>query len=73
MVGRAVPEITPLQLAELGCYLEKMLTASPCNHTLRHTQVSLECSDLPNPDSGRAALEDRGGYCDCEVLHNVVR
>jgi len=64
--------LTPLQLAELGGRLEKILSASPCDHTPRHTRVWLERSGLLNLDQIVRALWDRGGYCDCEVLNNVV-
>jgi tetratricopeptide (TPR) repeat protein len=65
--------LTPPQLAELGRCLEKMVFASPCDHTPRHTRMWLEHSGLRNPDQIIRALRDRGGYCDCEVLNNVVR
>jgi tetratricopeptide (TPR) repeat protein len=66
--------LTPLQLADLGCYLEKMFSASPCDHTLRYTLMWLEHSSVPNPNQVVRALEERDGrHCDCEVLNNVVR
>jgi tetratricopeptide (TPR) repeat protein len=65
--------LTPEQLSELECYLEKALPASPCDHTMRHTKVWLHARGLLNADRIREALERRGGYCDCEVLHNVAR
>src|SRR5262249_59961459 len=65
--------LTPMQLVELGRYEETMLAIAPCNHTLRHAQIWLERSGLPNPDQIVRALEDRSGHCDCEVLYNVVR
>jgi len=65
--------LTPDQLSELQCYLEKTLTASPCNHTMRHTKAWLDHCGRLNAGRIREALERRGGYCDCEVLHNVAR
>lgn len=64
--------LTPLQLSELGRYLENMLAASPCDHTPRHARMWLERSRLQNPDLIIRALEDRSGYCDCGILNNVV-
>lgn len=65
--------VTPLQLEDLGRYLENMLSASPCDHTPRHARMWLEHSRLSNPDLIVRALEDRSGYCDCGILNNVVR
>jgi tetratricopeptide (TPR) repeat protein len=64
--------LTPLQLAELGRCLEAALVDMPCDHTLSRTSMWLECSGLPNPDQIMQALGERGGYCDCEILNNVV-
>jgi Protein of unknown function (DUF2695) len=65
--------LTPAQLAELGCDLEMKLAGSPCDRTLRHTRTWLEHASLPIPDRVAQALEDCGGHCDCQVLHNIVR
>jgi tetratricopeptide (TPR) repeat protein len=65
--------LTPAQLAELGCYLEMKLSNLRCDRTLRHTRAWLERSGPPNPDQIIQALEDRSGYSDWQVLHNVVR
>ena len=65
--------LTPEQLSELERYLEQTLSASPCDHTMRHTKMWLDHCGLLNPDRIRESLEHRGGYCDCEILHNVAR
>ena len=65
--------LSPAQLAELGSELEMKLAGSPCDRTLRHTRTWLEHASLPIPDQVAQALEDCGGYCDCQVFHNVVR
>jgi tetratricopeptide (TPR) repeat protein len=65
--------LSPLQLAELGRYLEKALSSSPCDHTLYHTRIWLERAALANPDQLIQTLKGRGAHCDCEVLNNVVR
>ena len=65
--------LTPTQLAELGDYLASMLpTPSTCDHTLHHTRRWLERSGLSNLDRIVAALQQRGGHCDCEVSRNVT-
>jgi hypothetical protein len=65
--------LTFAQLAELGDHLARMLpTPSTCDHTLRHTRAWLDRSGLPNLDRIVAALQERGGHCDCEVLRNVT-
>ena len=64
--------LTPEQLSELGDYLDAELERAGCGHNLRATRSWL--AEMGMKDSGRVlnALRNRGGYCDCEVLANVV-
>ncbi len=64
--------LTPTQLTELGGYLDRTLTSSPCNHILCHTRAWLAQSGLAGADQIMQAIKDRGGHCDCEVLANVT-
>jgi len=63
--------VTPEQLAELGRCLDAELHDCGCDRTLNRTSTWVECSGPPNPDRIMAALVERGGHCDCEVLDNV--
>ena len=64
--------LTPTQLAELGGYLDRTLTSTPCNHMLCHTRAWLAQVGLAGTDQIMQAIRDRGGHCDCEVLSNVT-
>lgn len=64
--------LTPSQLDELGSYLQSRLTEKGCDHTLRHTQEWLQNIGTGNKKGVIDALRNQGGYCDCEVLNNVV-
>jgi hypothetical protein len=64
--------LSPEQLRGLGSHLEAKLAESPCDHTPRVTRAWLEAQGLAAAGKVLNALRDRGGYCDCEVLTNVV-
>jgi hypothetical protein len=64
--------LTPLQLAGLGDHLAKGLYSTPCDDTPRITRAWLQSSGIANPDPIIEALGERGGFCDCEVLFNIV-
>lgn len=64
--------LTPRQLFALRRCLEEELLGSPCDRSLSRTSTWVECAGLPDPDRVMAALVERGGYCDCEVLNNVA-
>jgi hypothetical protein len=64
--------LSPEQLRDLGSHLEATLAGSPCDHTSRVTRAWLESQGLATDGKVLNALRDRGGYCDCEVLTNVV-
>lgn len=64
--------LTPAQLQALGDHLNQKLLEEGCDHTLRCTQEWLKALSIAKPKSVMDALRNRGGYCDCEVLNNVV-
>jgi hypothetical protein len=64
----------PEQLKSLGVYLDLQIEDHGCDHTLTHTK---EWSDLSIPKSKKVtfikAIQNYGGFCDCEVSFNVVK
>lgn len=64
--------LTPPLLEELGQHLDQALVAGPCDHTHRHTSGWLAAKGMRQEAKVLAALKSAGGYCDCEVLANVV-
>lgn len=64
--------LTPQQLENLGRYLRTSLAANGCEHTLRFTTEWLRANGLGTSKGIIAAVRNQGGYCDCEVLNNVV-
>ena len=64
--------LLPEQLQELGKYLEQKLETEDCDHTLRITQEWLKNNIPKNTSKIISAIRNRGGFCDCEVLSNVV-
>jgi hypothetical protein len=42
-----------------------------CDHTLKHARQWCEAHDIPF-ESIKAWLHANGGFCDCEVLFNVM-
>ena len=67
-------ELAPEQLESLGDYLDEKLGKHGCSHTLSFTK---EWIDGNIPKSKKIiiikAIQGKGGFCDCEVLANVVR
>jgi hypothetical protein len=63
--------LSPEELLELGAHLNKTLEV--CDHSLKHTKEWLDKSvDKKKHASIIKGLRNSGGYCDCEVLCNVV-
>jgi hypothetical protein len=56
--------------AELFDYLDERL-AEGCDHTVTMTLDFLKEKEIKNIDKVVEWLNDKGGYCDCEVLANV--
>src|SRR5437763_1986521 len=54
-----------------GFGLEARLSESECDHTLRFTREWLQTASSGETKGAIDALRNRGGYCDCEVFHNV--
>ncbi|MPZ00622.1 MAG: DUF2695 domain-containing protein [Actinophytocola sp.] len=61
---------TPGERECLACYVQRMLGEFGCDNTLRW---ALRWRDLraPRATALHRSLEDRGGFCDCEVALNV--
>jgi hypothetical protein len=66
-------KLMPAELAELGNHLCARLSEQGCDHTLRLTQEWLGERGVAKVKGVIDALRNQGGYCDCEVLYNVVR
>lgn len=52
-------------------YLDRAVTTSGCDCTLKHARNFAAQHGLPY-DALRRRLEKHGGFCDCEVLFNVT-
>ncbi|MHA7098801.1 DUF2695 domain-containing protein [Priestia aryabhattai] len=66
-------EMTSEQLESLEIYLQEKLELYGCNHTLIYTREWLDINVLSSKKSKVVrALQNQGGFCDCEVLMNVV-
>jgi hypothetical protein len=63
-----MPEDKFIRLFEL---LDDELHERGCNHSLKLTEQILSNLDVKDVLSVLAWLEERGGYCDCEVMMNV--
>jgi len=55
---------------ELFDYLDERL-GEGCDHTMTMTVDFLNQKEIKNIDEVVEWLNDKGGYCDCEVLANV--
>lgn len=64
--------LSPEVIASLGNHLGSVLQAQPCDHSVRHTKAWLEARGVKSIAKVIRALASAGGYCDCEVLLNVV-
>ena len=64
--------LTPSQLEDLGNHLSVKLPENGCDHTLRFTLGWLQEASFGKTKGVIEALRNRGGFCDCEVLKNVV-
>lgn len=64
--------LNPVQLESLGVFLERELAKSNCDHSNRLTEAWLTDHLKTKPALILEALKRYGGYCDCEVLLNVV-
>ncbi|MBU3113155.1 DUF2695 domain-containing protein [Clostridium lacusfryxellense] len=66
-------ELTPDHLDSLGNFLDKKLRVCACNYTLDLTKEWLD-SNVAKSKKPRIvrAIQNQGGFCDCEVLANVI-
>ncbi|HEX6235477.1 MAG TPA: DUF2695 domain-containing protein [Jiangellaceae bacterium] len=56
----------------LRCYIQRLVTSHGCDTSLRFTRRWLSDSSFANPERLLRWFESSGGYCDCEVLMNVL-
>lgn len=65
--------LSPEQLESLGLFLDEKLKIDDCDHSLKFTKRWLE-ENIPKSKITKSvkALKNQGGFCDCEVLSNVV-
>lgn len=65
--------LSPEQLESLGLFLSEKLTADDCDHSIKFTKRWLE-ENIPKSKISKIVKEfqNQGGFCDCEVLSNVV-
>jgi len=64
--------LSPTQLAQLGEYLRGQLRGGTGERSLKWTESWLAEQRIPESDKVIAALRNRGGFTDFEVLANVV-
>lgn len=65
--------LSPEQLGELGNYVGDKIEAQGCNHTLIHTKEWLDKNVAKSKKAKIVkSLENQGGFCDCEVILNVI-
>ncbi len=64
--------LSPGQLAALGEHLRTKLAGGIGRRNLRWTEGWLAAERIPHPERVIAALRDRGGFTDFQVLRNVV-
>lgn len=64
-------DLAPAQRAELAAAVQDGLRRDGCDNTLRAAQQWASRAGVPWARL-REQLTDNGGYCDCEVLFNVL-
>ncbi|MFI5113658.1 MAG: DUF2695 domain-containing protein [Terriglobales bacterium] len=62
--------MSPIQMKALFDFVDKKLSESECDNTLRHTIVFLDAQPVEQ-EAVLQWLEEAGGYCDCEVIANA--
>lgn len=66
-------DLTPAQLDSLGNFLDKKLRECECNYTLNFTKEWLDINVVKSKKSRIVkAIQNQGGFCDCEVIANVI-
>lgn len=65
--------LSPEQLEELGEYVEGKIETQGCDHTLIYTKEWLDKNMAKSKKAKIVkSLQNQGGFCDCEVLLNVI-
>ena len=64
--------LTPKALSDLGGFLETSLNKEACDHSHRLTKAWLDSRGMKSVAKVIKSLQTAGGYCDCEVLLNVI-
>jgi Protein of unknown function (DUF2695) len=64
--------LTPEELASLGHFLAASLSETGCNNSAEQTKQWLTKHSPSKMEAKLKAIRHWGGYCDCEVLANVV-
>lgn len=70
----AGPKLTVIdyeQLEELLDYVEGQFDEEPCDHSARHAQRWASSRRI-DWEALAPELREFGGYCDCEIVMNVV-
>ena len=66
--------MTPERLKALGFFLMAALgdpeASWQCDHTLKHTVAWLQANEGTQEELDY--IQDQGGYCDCEVILNII-
>lgn len=66
--------LSPDQLKKLGDFLSEKLEECTCDHSLIFTKILLNENVMKSKSAKLIkAIQNAGGFCDCEVLANVVR
>ena len=72
IVATTATQLTGVRDGEcLYCYVMRMLDELDCDNTLRFVRSYRE-QRAPAATGLEAALEEMGGFCDCEIFANVV-
>ena len=67
------PTLSGEQLVSLRAFLEPRLESAACDHSTRYTKEWILASGAASRSKAiLRSLERRGGFCDCEVLHNAT-
>ncbi|MFC7371922.1 DUF2695 domain-containing protein [Fictibacillus iocasae] len=66
-------DLQPEERESLGASLEQQLRVEDCDHTLVYTKKWVD-DHIPAGKKAKVikAITNQGGFCDCEVLANVV-
>jgi hypothetical protein len=65
--------LTPEQLGDLSVYLDEKNAFFECDNTLKYTKQWIEEEGLSEHEEEIINfLNENGGYCDCEVILNVI-